>query len=81
LTLYLMGGTGRDVAIGNQIQRGMGCLQVLIEVGFLLDQGEAQPFGKNLVMTVAERTVGDFAAHDLAQWRMRIPAGERISQG
>jgi hypothetical protein len=61
-----MGGSRRDVAVGDQIQRGLGCHQVLIEVGFLLGQGEAQPCGKDLVMAVAEGAVGDFAAHDLA---------------
>jgi hypothetical protein len=81
LAFHLVGSSRRDVAVGNQIERGVGCHQVLIEVGFLLGQGEAQPNGEDLVMTVAERTVGDFAAHDLAERRVRIPAGERIAQG
>jgi hypothetical protein len=75
-----MGRTGRDVAIVSQIQRRIRCHQVLIEVGFLLGQREAQPFGKDLVMTVAKRAVGDFAAHNLAQRRVRIPAREGIAQ-
>jgi hypothetical protein len=75
-----MGRTGREVAVRSQIQRGMGCHQVLVEVGFLLGQGEAQPFGKDLVMTVAERAIGDFATHHLAQRRVRILPGGRIAQ-
>jgi hypothetical protein len=74
-----MGSSRREVAVGSQFERGAGCGQVLIQVGFLLRQGEAQPFGKNLVVTVAERAVGDFAAYDLAQRRMSIAAGKRIA--
>jgi len=61
-----MSGSGDDIAIESQVQGGIGCPEILIEVGFLLGQGEAQPFGKDVVMTVAERAVGDFTAHDLA---------------
>jgi hypothetical protein len=80
LAFHLMGGSRHDVAVGEQIQRGPGCYQVLIEVGFLPGQGEAQPFGKDLMMAVAEGAVGDIAPHDLAQRRVRIAAGERIAQ-
>jgi len=73
--------TGRYVAIGHEFQGGMGCLQILIEVGFLKRQAEAEPLGEDLVMTVAERTIGDFAAHDLAERGMGILTGERVTQG
>ena len=81
LAFHLMGGSRHDVAVGDQIQRGVGCHQVLIKVGFLLGQGEAQPFGKDLVMAVAEGAVGDIAAHDLVERRVSIAAGEGIAQG
>jgi hypothetical protein len=76
-----MGGSRRDVTVGEQIRRGLGSHQVLIEVGFLLGQGEAQPFGKDLVMAVAKGAVRDLAAHDLAERRVRIAAGKGIAQG
>ena len=81
LAFNLVSGSRRDVAVGYQVERCAGCRQVLVEVGFLLRQGGTQPFGKDLVMTVAERAVGDFAAHDLTQGRVRITAGQRIAQG
>src|ERR1035438_7428962 len=81
LAFHPMGGSRRDVTVGEQIRRGLGCHQVLIEVGFLLGQGEAQPFGKDLVMAVAKGAVGDLAAHDLAERRVSIAAGEGIAQG
>jgi hypothetical protein len=76
-----VGSSRRDVAVGNQIEGDPGCRQVLIKVGFLLGQGEAQPNGEDLVMTVAKRAVGDFVAHHPAQRLVRIPAGKRIAQG
>jgi hypothetical protein len=76
-----MGGSRHDVAVGDQIQGAPGCHQVLIKVGFLLGQGEAQPFGKDLVVTVAESAIGDLAAHDLGERRVSIAAGERIAKG
>jgi hypothetical protein len=81
LAFHLMGGRRHDVAVGDEIQRGMGCHQVLIEVGFLLGQGEAEPFGKDLVMAVAEGAAGDISPHDLAQRRVSIAASARIEQG
>jgi hypothetical protein len=81
LAFHLVGGSRRDVAVGNQIERAVGCHQVLSEVGFLLGQGEAQPNGEDLVMTVAERAVGDIGAHGLAERCVSIPAGDRIAQG
>jgi hypothetical protein len=81
LAFHLMGGSRQDVAVGDQIQGGPRCHQVLIEVGFLLGQGEAQPFGKDPVVTVAESAIGDLAAHDLGERRVSIAAGERIAKG
>ena len=79
LAFDLVGRTWSDVAIGNQFERGVGFHQVLIEVGFLLGKGEAEPLGKNLVMTVTKGAVCDFAAHDLTEGRMRIEAGQSIA--
>jgi hypothetical protein len=76
-----MGGSRYDVAVRDQIQGGAGCHQILIEVGFLLGQREAEPFGKDLVMAVAEGAVGDVAAHDLGEGRVSIAAGEGIAEG
>jgi hypothetical protein len=76
-----MGGSRHEVAVGDQIQGGPGCHQVLIEVGFLLCQAEAQPFGKDLMMAVAEGAVGDLTAHDLGKRRVSIAAAERFAKG
>jgi hypothetical protein len=76
-----MGGSRHEVAEGDQIQGGPGCHQVLIEIGFLLSQGEAQPIGKDLMVAVAESAIGDLAAHDLGERRVSIAAGERIANG
>jgi hypothetical protein len=81
LAFHLMGGSRHDVAVGDQIQGGPGCHQVLIEVGFLLGQGETQPFGKDLVMAVGESAAGDLTAHDLGERRVSIAAGERVAKG
>jgi hypothetical protein len=74
-----MGSSRGEVAVGSQFERGVGRGQVLIEVGFLAGQGTAEPFGKDLVMAVAERAIGGFAAHDLAERRVLIVAGQRIA--
>jgi hypothetical protein len=74
-----MGSSRGEVAVGSQFERGAGCGQVLIQVGFLAGQGTAEPLGKDLMMAVAERAIGDFAAHNLAERRVRIIAGERIA--
>jgi hypothetical protein len=76
-----MGGSRHDVAVGDQIQGGPRCHQILIEVGFLLGQSKAQPFGEDLVMAVAESAIGDLSAHDLGERRVSIAAGERIAKG
>jgi hypothetical protein len=55
-----------EIPIARWLQWGVRRQQVFVEVGFLAGQTEAQPFGEDFVVTVTERTVRNFAAHDLA---------------
>jgi hypothetical protein len=76
-----MGGRRSDVAVWFQIQGRLGRLQILIEVGFLLGQGEAQPCGEDLVMAVAQGAVRDIGAYDLAERLVNVAARQRMAQG
>ena len=80
LPLDLVRGRRRQIAIGKRFERRLGGSEILVQVGLLHGKTKAQPFGKNLVMTVAERGVGNFAADDFQQGRMRIPASQAIAQ-
>jgi hypothetical protein len=80
LPLHLVRRGRRQIAIGNGLQRRLGRRKVVVQVGLLRGEAEVQPFGKNLVMTVPQRGIGNFAADDFQQGRMRVPAGQAVAQ-
>jgi hypothetical protein len=67
-------GGWHQVSIVRSVPGVAGCLQILIEVRFLLGEAESQPFGEYLVVASAQRAVGVFVAQQAQKLVVTIPA-------
>jgi len=55
--------------------------QILVQIVLLIGQIEAQPFGENLVVIVAECAIGDLPSGGLDQRGMGVQPGLPVAQG